>query len=385
MRKVYLDHAATTSCRKEVIEAMMPYLAEKFGNPSSIHAFGRETRNALDESRARVASAIGADPSEVIFTSGGTESDNTAIKGVALANQKKGNHIITSSVEHHAVLNSCEDLRKSGFEVTLLPVDSYGMVNPEDVKKAITDKTILISVMHANNEVGTIEPIDEIAKIAWEAGIYFHTDAIQTIGNLPVNVRDLGVDILSLSGHKFYGPKGIGALYVRKGVRFRPYMSGGAQERGRRAGTENVPAIVGLAKAIELASQEQPEYAARLTSLRNMLIEGIMNTIPEVTLTGHPSERLPGNASFCFKFIEGESILLNLDLEGIAGSSGSACTSGALEPSHVLLAMGIPHELAHGSLRLTLGRDNTEEDVKYVLDVLPKIVEKLRAMSPFGV
>ncbi|HHY47044.1 MAG TPA: cysteine desulfurase NifS [Firmicutes bacterium] len=384
MRRVYLDHAATTPVRPEVLDAMVPFFTEKFGNASSIHSFGREARTAVDESRDVVARALGADPAEIIFTSGGTESDNTAIKGVALANRKKGNHIITSAVEHHAVMDSCKSLEQLGFEITFVPVDGTGMVSPDDVRSAMRPDTILISIMHANNEVGTIQPIEEIAKVAREAGVYFHTDAVQSVGNLPVNVEQLGVDLLSLSGHKLYGPKGIGMLYVRKGVKISPYMHGGGQERGRRAGTENVAGIVGLAKAIELAVEEQGEYARRLARLRDMLIRGVMDRIPDVVLTGHPERRLPGNASFCFKFVEGESILLNLDLQGIAGSSGSACTSGSLEPSHVLLAMGLPHEVAHGSLRLTLGRDNTEEDVQYVLDTLPGIIERLRAMSPFG-
>ncbi|NPV52829.1 MAG: cysteine desulfurase NifS [Firmicutes bacterium] len=384
MEKIYLDHAATTPMRPEVLEAMMPYLKDSFGNPSSIHSFGREARKALDDSRDKIAAIIGAKPDEIIFTSGGTEADNTAIKGVAFAKRDKGNHIITSSIEHHAVLDSCKALERQGFEVTYLPVDQYGLVSPEDVRAAITDRTILISIMHANNEVGTIEPIAEIGRIAREKGIYFHTDAVQTVGHILVNVEDLGVDMLSLSAHKFYGPKGVGVLYVRKGVRVLPFMHGGGQERGRRAGTENAPGIVGMACALELAVKEMEENARRVTALRDALIRGVRERIDHVRVNGHPTERLPGNASFCFEFVEGESILLNLDMKGIAGSSGSACTSGSLEPSHVLLAMGLPHEVAHGSLRLTLGRDNTMEEVQYVLDVLPEIISRLRSMSPFA-
>ncbi|HHV62887.1 MAG TPA: cysteine desulfurase NifS [Firmicutes bacterium] len=384
MEKIYLDHAATTPMRPEVLDAMLPYLKDRFGNPSSIHSFGREARKALDEARDKIAAIIGAGPDEIIFTSGGTEADNSAIKGIALARRDKGNHIITSSIEHHAVLDSCKALEKQGFKVTYLPVDQYGLVRPEDVRSAITDETILISIMHANNEVGTIEPIAEIARVAREKGVYFHTDAVQTVGQIPVNVEDLGVDMLSLSAHKFYGPKGVGALYVRKGVRALPFMHGGGQERGRRAGTENVPGIVGMAYALELAVKEMDENIKKVSGLRDALIRGVTERIDHVRVNGHPVKRLPGNASFCFEFVEGESILLNLDMKGIAGSSGSACTSGSLEPSHVLLAMGLPHEIAHGSLRLTLGRDNTMEQVRYVLDVLPEIISKLRSMSPFG-
>ncbi len=384
MRTVYFDNAATTRPRQEVVEAMLPYLGEKYGNPSSIYGIAREARAALDEAREKVAAILGADAREIIFTGGGTEADNTAIKGVAFANRDRGDHIITSAIEHHAVLDSVKRLEKRGFRATYLPVDSYGMVDPADVEAAITDKTILISIMHANNEVGTIEPIEEIAKIAKKHGVYFHTDAVQTTGHIPVDVNRLGVDLLSLSAHKFYGPKGVGALYVRRGVRMERYIDGGGQERNRRAGTENVAGIIGLAKALELAVAEMEHEMERVTRLRDRLIAGVMDRIGHVRLNGHPTQRLPGNASFCFEFIEGESLLLNLDMLGVCGSSGSACTSGSLEPSHVLLAMGIPHEVAHGSLRLTLGRYNTEEDVDYVLEHLPGIVEKLRAMSPFG-
>ncbi|MEW6228892.1 MAG: cysteine desulfurase NifS [Bacillota bacterium] len=384
MKMVYLDNAATTQPRQEVVEAMLPYLGERYGNPSSIYSIAREARAALDEAREKVARVLGADPREVVFTSGGTESDNTAIKGVAYANRDKGNHIITSAIEHHAVLDSVKRLEKQGFRATYVPVDSQGMVDPRDVESAITDETILISVMHANNEVGTIEPIEEIAKIAKERGVYFHTDAVQTVGHIPVDVGRLGVDLLSLSAHKFHGPKGAGALYVRRGVRMDRYIDGGAQERNRRAGTENVAGIVGLATALELAAAEMEQELRRISKLRDRLIAGIRERISHVRLNGHPTRRLPGNVSFCFEFIEGESLLLNLDMLGICGSSGSACTSGSLEPSHVLLAMGVPHEIAHGSLRLTLSRYTTDEDVDYVLEHLPGIVQKLRAMSPFG-
>ena len=384
MRTVYLDNAATTRPRREVVEAMLPYLGDKYGNPSSIYGIGREARAALDEARDTVARILGAEAGEIVFTGSGTEADNAAIKGVAFANRDRGDHIITSAIEHHAVLDSAKRLEKRGFRVTYVPVDSYGMVDPADVEAAITDKTILISIMHANNEVGTIEPIEEIARIAKEHGVYFHTDAVQTAGHIPIDVNRLGVDLLSLSAHKFYGPKGVGALYVRRGVRMERYLDGGGQERNRRAGTENVAGIVGLAKALELAVSEMNDEAGRVSQLRDRLIRGVMDRITHVRLNGHPTRRLPGNASFCFEFIEGESLLLNLDMLGVCGSSGSACTSGSLKPSHVLLAMGIPHEVAHGSLRLTLGRYNTEEDVDYVLEHLPGIVAKLRAMSPFG-
>ncbi|MGE5588310.1 MAG: cysteine desulfurase NifS [Clostridia bacterium] len=384
MRIVYFDNAATTKPRQEVVQAMLPYLGEEYGNPSSIYGIARASRAALDEAREKVAAVLGADAREIVFTGSGTEADNTAIKGVAFANRERGDHIITSAIEHHAVLDSVKRLEKQGFRATYLPVDAYGMVDPADVEAAITDKTILISIMHANNEVGTIEPIEEIAEIAKRHGVYFHTDAVQTAGHIPVDVNRLGVDLLSLSAHKFYGPKGVGALYVRRGVRMERYIDGGGQERNRRAGTENVAGIVGLAKALELAAAEMEREMERVSRLRDRLVQGVMSRIGHVRLNGHPTRRLPGNASFCFEFIEGESLLLNLDMLGVCGSSGSACTSGSLEPSHVLLAMGIPHEVAHGSLRLTLGRYNTEEEVDYVLGHLPGIVEKLRAMSPFG-
>lgn len=381
-RKVYMDHAATTPLSKEVLEEMYPYFSNIFGNPSSIHGFGREARKAIDLARDRVAKALNAKAEEIYFTGGGSESDNWAIKGVALANRNKGNHIITSSIEHHAVLHTCEFLEKQGFDVTYLPVDEYGMVDPEDVRKAINSNTILISIMFANNEIGTIQPIKEIGAIAREKGVYFHTDAVQAVGHVPIDVQDMNIDLLSLSGHKLYGPKGVGALFIRKGVKIAPLMHGGAQERNRRAGTENVPGIVGLGKAVELANENMEASNERLVRLRDRLIQGIFSKIDHIRLNGHPTKRLPGNVNISFEYIEGESLLLSLDMKGIAASSGSACTSGSLDPSHVLLAIGLSHEIAHGSLRLTLGEENTEEDVDYVLEVLPDIVNRLRAMSP---
>jgi cysteine desulfurase len=379
-----MDNGATTPTDPEVLEAMKPYFTDIFGNASSFHSFGREARNAITEARDSVAKLIGADDSrEIVFTSGGTESDNYAIKGVAEALEKKGKHIITSSIEHHAVLHTCQYLeKKKGFEVTYLAVDEDGMVNPQDVKDAIKEDTILITIMMANNEVGTIQPIAEIGKIAKEAGVIFHTDAVQAVGTIPVDVNRLNVDLLSLSGHKFNAPKGIGALYIRKGTKVAKYLHGGAQERNRRATTENVPGIVGLGKACEIALNTMDEKSAKLIALRDRLISGIEEKIDYVKLNGHRTDRLPGNVNFSIRYIEGESILMKLDLEGIAASSGSACTSGSLDPSHVLLAMGLTHEVAHGSLRLTLGKYNTEEDVDRVLDVLPKVVTDLRAMSP---
>lgn len=382
MKRVYFDNSATTQTHEEVAKIMVEYMTEKYGNPSSIHSFGREAHKAVEEARAQVATLLGANPNEIFFTSGGTEADNLAIKGVALANRKKGNHIITTAIEHHAVLHSCEFLEKEGFVVTYLPVDENAMVSLEDVRKAITDQTILISVMYANNEVGTMQPIREIGQLAKEKGIYFHTDAVQAVGSYPVNVNDDHIDLLSLSGHKFNGPKGIGALYVRRGVRIGSIQKGGSQERGMRAGTENVPGIIGLGKASELAGAEMDEKIKKLTGLREKLIEGIIAKIPDVKLNGHRTARLPGNVNFSFLYVEGESLLLNLDLKGVAASSGSACTSGSLDPSHVLLAMGLTHEVAHGSLRLSLGRNNTEADADYCLEVLPGILERLRSMSP---
>ncbi len=382
---IYLDHAATTAVDPRVVEAMAPYWSERYGNASSIYSLGREAAKAIEEARQTVAGILNCESKEIIFTSCGSESDNLAVRGVAFAQRHrgKGNHIITSAIEHHAIGHTCEQLEKYfGFEVTYLPVDRYAMVDPEDVRRAIRDDTVLISVMTANNEVGTIQPIAEIGKIAHERGIPFHTDAVQAGGTLSLDVNELHVDLLSLSAHKFYGPKGVGVLYVRKGTPLLPVQTGGGHEHQRRAGTENVAGIVGLATALQLAYDHITENNARITALRERLIQGVLERIPDAQLTGHPTQRLPNSASFAFKYIEGESILLNLDMLGICASSGSACTSASLEPSHVLVAMGIPVEVAHGSLRLTLGNENTEEDVDYVLQVLPGIVEKLRMMSP---
>ena len=382
MRRIYLDYAATTPCDPEVLKAMEPYFFEKFGNPSSLHSFGQEAKKGIEDAREYLASFIGADPSEIIFTSGGTESDNFAILGVTHALENKGRHIITSAIEHHAVSEPCKFLEKKGFKVTYVGVDKYGQVSPDDVKKAITDKTMLISVMHANNEIGTIQPIVEIGKIAKEKGITFHTDAVQTVGHIPVDVNELNVDLLSLAAHKFYGPKGVGALYVRRGTRIETYLRGGDQEKGRRASTHNTTGIVGLGKAVELCRAKMDLEAAFQIKLRDRLIKEIPEKISEVYLNGPAQNRLPNNVNFSIKYIEGESILLNLDMLGIACSTGSACTSTSLEPSHVLLAIGLPHEIAHGSLRVTMGRWTKEEDINYLLENLPKVVDKLRAMSP---
>lgn len=381
MSRIYLDHAATTPLRPEVLEVMMPYFNVEFGNPSSVYSWGRTGRQALDEARDKVAELLGATANEIIFTSGGSEAANLALKGVAWQHQNKGKHIITSAIEHHAVLDSVFWLERQGFEATILPVNEEGLVSPDQVKEALRPDTILVSIMHANNEVGTIQPIQEIGAIVREHGAYFHTDAVQTAGVLELNVDELNVDLLSLSAHKFYGPKGVGALYVRKGVRLDSLIHGGAQEKRRRAGTENVAGIVGLAKAFELAQSEREQENARLIQLRDRLIAGLCE-IPYTKVNGSLEHRLPNNVNVCFQYIEGESMLLNLDLRGIAASSGSACTSGSLDPSHVLLAMGLSHEIAHGSLRLTLGRGNTEADVDLLLQELPIIVERLRAMSP---
>jgi len=379
---IYLDHAATTPVKPEVLEAMLPYFTDKFGNASSIYSIGRESKKAIEEARDKVAMALGAQPKEIFFTGSGTEADNWAIKGVAYANRQKGNHIITTAIEHHAVLHTCQYLESDGFEVTYLPVDENGMVSPEQVRNAIKPNTTLITIMFANNEIGTIQPIAEIGKIAKEKGIYFHTDAVQAVGNLHINVDEMNIDLLSLSAHKFYGPKGVGALYIRKGTKTISFLHGGAQERGRRASTENVAGIVGLGKAIEIATQNIDQYNKKLIELRDRTIDEVLKRIPFVRLNGHRHKRLPGNVNFSFEFIEGESLLLMLDMKGIAASSGSACTSGSLDPSHVLLAIGLPHEIAHGSLRLTFGEDNTQEHVDYLLEVLPPIVERLREMSP---
>lgn len=381
MSEIYLDHAATTPLRPEVLEAMLPYFNQEFGNPSSVYGAGRRAHQALDQARDTVADLLGAKSEEIIFTSGGSEAANLAIKGVAWAYQTKGKHIITSAIEHHAVLDAVLWLKQQGFEVTILPVDEEGFVDPQSVQEALRGDTVLVSIMHANNEVGTIQPIEEIGAIVRAHGAFFHTDAVQTAGILDLDVAELNVDLLSLSAHKFYGPKGVGALYVRKGVRLDPLIHGGAQEKRRRAGTENVAGIVGLAKAFELAQAERGEVTRHLIQLRDQLLQGLQ-AIPHTKVNGSLERRLPNNVNVCFQFIEGESLLLNLDLKGIAGSSGSACTSGSLDPSHVLLAMGLSHEIAHGSLRLTLGRENTQDQVTYVLEEIPIIVERLRAMSP---
>ncbi len=380
--KVYLDNAATTAMNKSVFEEMIPYLTDIYGNPSSVHLFGRKARQAIDKARDRVAAAINALPREIIFTGSGTEADNMAIVGVAHRFAKKGKHIITTTVEHHAVLHTCERLEKEGYRVTYLPVDEYGMVTPEQVREAITDETILVTIMFANNEVGTIQPISEIGAICREAGVIFHTDAVQAIGHLPVDVEAMNIDMLSMSAHKFHGPKGVGVLYVKRGIVIPSFVVGGAQENNKRAGTENVSGIVGMGKAIELAVAELDKNMERVTYLRDRLISGILEKIPEVKLNGHPEFRLPGNVNFSIRYIEGESILLSLDMYGIAASSGSACTSGSLDPSHVLLAIGLPHEVAHGSVRLTISEYNTEEEIDYTIEKLAEATERLRQMSP---
>ena len=382
MKRIYLDYAATTPTHPEVVKAMLPYFGQAFGNPSSIHFHGQEAKAAMEEAREKIAEFIGAQGEEIVFTGGGTEANNFALKGIAYADEGKENHIITTSIEHHSVIEPCQFLARRGFEVTYLPVDSYGLVDPEEVEKAITDNTILISIMHANNEVGTIEPLKEIAEITNRRGISFHTDAVQAVGHIPVNVNELGVDLLTISAHKLYGPKGVGALYIRKGTRIISFMHGGEQERTHRAGTENVPAIVGFGKAIAIAEAEMAKERKRLLSLRDKLIKGLSERIDNIRLNGHPTQRLPNNVNVSIDFVEGESMLLNLDLEGIAASSGSACSSSALKPSHVLLALGLPPEQAFGSLRFTLGRETAEEDIDRVLKILPQIVARLRSMSP---
>jgi cysteine desulfurase len=382
VKKVYLDYAATTPTDPEVIAAMEPYFFERFGNASSLHAYGQEAKKALEDSRQSLADFIGAKPEEIVFTSGGTESDNFALLGAAYALEKKGNHIITSVIEHHAIIEPAKFLEKKGFKITYLGVDKDGLVSCDDLKKAITDKTILVSIMHANNEIGTLQPIAKLGKLAKDKGIYFHTDAVQTVGHLPINVDALNVDLLSLSAHKFYGPKGVGALYIRKGSRLETFMRGGDQERGRRASTHNTTGIVGLAKAVELCQNKMADEIKFQSTLRDKLIKEIPARIPEVRLNGHPTQRLPNSVNFSIKYIEGESMLLSLDMLGIACSTGSACTSSSLEPSHVLLAIGLDHETAHGSLRITLGRWTKESDIDYLLEKLPAVVQKLRAMSP---
>jgi cysteine desulfurase len=384
LKRVYLDYAATTPVHPEVILAMTPYFAEIWGNPSSIHACGLEARSAVEEARDKIAGLIGAHKDGIFFTSGGTEADNWALQGIASANRARGNHIITSSIEHHAVLETCKHLEEQGFSITYLPVDRYGMVNPDEVKKAITSKTILISIMHANNEVGSIQPIPEIGKVAKTAGVYFHTDAVQTVGHIPVDVNKLGVDMLSISAHKLYGPKGIGALYIRAGTDIQPLIYGGGQEKQMRAGTENVPGIVGFGKAVELAQEEMDDEARRISQLRDTLLKNIMKNVEHTYLNGHPTKRLPNNANVSFAFVEGEAICLNLDLAGICAATGSACSSMSMEASHVLLAIGLSPELARSSLRFSFGKWSTEEDVKYVLEKLPAAVSRLRSISPLA-
>ncbi len=384
MRKVYLDNAATTALSPKVLEKMMPYLTDIYGNASSPHSFGQLARTGVEHAREQVARAINADPGEIVFTGCGTESDNTVLFGVTERYAKKGDHIITTNVEHHAILHSCAALEKKGIRVTYLPVDEDGLISPQQVRDAITDKTILVSVMFANNEIGTIMPIPEIAAVCHEKGVLFHTDAVQAAGHIPIDVKAMGIDMLSISAHKFHGPKGVGVLYERKGIRLPSYIVGGAQEKGRRAGTENVAGIVGLGEALEMAVNNMSETSKRMIRMRDRLIEGIEASIPEVKLNGHRTKRLPNNVNVSIKYIEGESILLMLDMAGIAASSGSACTSGSLDPSHVLLALGLSHEVAHGSVRLTLGDDTTEEDIDYVLETLPKVAHRLRAMSPIS-
>ena len=382
MKRIYMDNGATTRVTEPVFEAMKPYFCEIYGNPSSAHNFGYVSRHAIDAAREQVARAINADVNEIYFTGCGTESDNWAVRGAAYENVKKGRHIITTAIEHHAILHTCAQLEKEGFEVTYLPVDEYGFVTPEQLDAAIRPDTTLVSIMTANNEIGTIEPIAELAAVCKKRGVLFHTDAVQAIGSVKIDVKAMQIDMLSMSGHKFHAPKGIGVLYIRKGVRLQQFMNGGAQERNRRAGTENLASIVGIGKAIEIATANIDAHNEKLSAIRDHMIERILKEIPYTRLNGHPTTRLPGNVNVCFRFIEGESLLMLLDAKGIAGSSGSACTSGSLDPSHVLLAIGLPHEIAHGSLRLSLSEENTMEEADYVVDALVEIVSRLRSMSP---
>ena len=382
MKRIYMDNGATTRVTEPVFEAMQPYFCEIYGNPSSAHNFGYVSRHAVDAAREQVAKAINADVNEIYFTGCGTESDNWAVRGAAYENLKKGRHIITTAIEHHAILHTCAQLEKEGFEVTYLPVDEYGFVTPEQLDAAIRPDTTLVSIMTANNEIGTIEPIAELAAVCKKHGVLFHTDAVQAIGSVKIDVKAMQIDMLSMSGHKFHAPKGIGVLYIRKGVRLQQFMNGGAQERNRRAGTENLASIVGIGKAIEIATANIDAHNEKLSAIRDHMIERILKEIPYTRLNGHPTTRLPGNVNVCFRFIEGESLLMLLDAKGIAGSSGSACTSGSLDPSHVLLAIGLPHEIAHGSLRLSLSEENTMEEADYVVDALVEIVSRLRSMSP---
>ncbi len=382
MNNIYFDNAATTKLDEEVLKEMMPYLTNEYGNASSIYKLGRNNRSAVETAREKIAKAINAQPEEIYFTSGGTESDNTAIRGIAYSYKKKGNHIIISKIEHPAVLETCRQLEKEGFEVTYINVDEDGIIDLEQLKKSIKETTILISIMFANNEIGTIQPIKEIGKIAREKNIYFHTDSVQAVGSIKIDVKDMNIDSLSMSAHKFYGPKGIGALYIRKGVIFQKFMNGGHQEKNKRAGTENVPAIVGMGKAIEIAYRDLEEHTKYIKELRDYYVKEVQSRISYIKINGDMDKRLPGNSNISFRFIEGEGLLLNLDLKGICASSGSACTSGSLDPSHVLLAIGLPHEIAHGSLRITIGKYNTKEEINYLVENLVEIVERLRNMSP---
>jgi len=382
MKQIYMDHGATTPLHPEVIDLMTDVMKNVYGNPSSLHSFGREAKKYVDEARQKVADLVGAKFEEIYFTSGGTESDNIAILGAAYGNSKKGKHIITSSVEHHAVLDPCHQLEKSGYDLTVIPVDKYGMIDPERVKKEIREDTVLITIMHANNEVGTIQPVEEIGKIARENGVFFHTDCVQSVGKVPVNVDALGADLLTFSSHKIYGPKGMGVLYKRKGVRVQPLVYGGGQERKIRSGTENTLGIIGFGKAAEIAARDLETENMRVKALRDRFIKGVLEKIPDTRLNGHPEKRLPHNAHFSFAYVEGESLLLSLDMKGVAVSSGSACSSTSLQASHVLTAIGLPQEIVHGSVRFTLGRDNMEEDIDYVLGVLPEIVARFRSFSP---
>ncbi|MEA3424598.1 MAG: cysteine desulfurase NifS [Bacillota bacterium] len=384
MKRIYLDYSATTPVKKEVLEEMIPYFMEEFGNPSSIHKFGRDAKKHINEAREKVAKLIGANGNEIYFTAGGSESDNWALKSVArdMKSKGKGNHIITTKIEHHAILHTCEALEKEGFEVTYLDVDKYGFIDLDNLKNQIKDTTVLVSIMFINNEIGTIEPISEIGKITKEKGVLFHTDAVQAVGNVHIDVKELNIDMLSMSSHKIYGPKGVGALYIRKGLVLSPFVHGGAQEKKRRAGTENVPAIMGFGKAAESAYKNLDEHIEKVTYLREKLKNGILNNISHVVYNGHPDKRHPGNINLCFEFVEGEAMLLSLDILGIAASSGSACTSGSLDPSHVLMAIGLSHEYTNGSLRLTIGDMTTEEDVDYVIEKMPAIIDRLRQMSP---
>jgi len=382
MNRLYLDYAATTPVHPDVVKEMIPFFSDYYGNPSSIHSIGQEAREGIEVARTRIATLIGARPEEIVFTSGGSEADNFALKGIAFSKENKGNHIITTNIEHHAVLETARFLQKRGLKVTYLKVDRDGLVDPQDVKHAITAGTILVSIMHANNEVGTLQPISEISRITSEAGVYFHTDSVQTVGHLPVDVKKLGLDMMSMSAHKLYGPKGVGALYLRRGIRITPLIHGGQQEYGRRASTENVPGIVGFGKAAEIALKEIDTEAERITSLRNKLIKGLMERIDRIQLNGHPTKRLPNNVNISVEFVEGESLCLNLDMEGICSSTGSACSSSSAEPSHVLSALGIPPQLAHGSLRFSLGKWTTGDEIDRVIETLSRIVSKLRAISP---